>query len=1004
MRSNNKLTISLFIIFAVSGFSGLIYESIWTHYLKLVLGHAAHSQTLVLAIFMGGMAIGAWLVSKKSKNISNPILAYAIIELIIGVLALLFHKTFILTQGFLYESVIVHVDSTNAAIIIRWLWAAMLILPQSILLGSTFPLMSAGIVRLSPNKTGSVLSMLYFTNSIGAAIGVLVSGFVLIDIFGLPGTILTAGLLNIFLALFVWALTKQYPITSVVTTEEVAKTSTKSYPNTRIILAAAFLTGLASFFYEIGWIRMLSLVLGTTTQAFELMLSAFITGIAFGGLWIRRHIDNIKNILRFAGYVQIVMGLMAVSTLIMYNSTFDFMAFMMDALKRNESGYNFFITNSHFIAFFIMVPTTFFAGMTLPLLTFGYMKAGYGEKGIGRVYAANTLGSIIGIFLAVHFVMPVFGLQNLISLGCLVDILLGIVLIYWGSQKQFSMKSKVVIGAAICIFLVVNIFAEFDKGKMASGVYRYGVMKAKAENIIFQKDGKTSTVVVTENNLEKQNYMRRAILTNGKSDASVSFGITPPSDDEPTMVLTAALPLAAYPEAKTAAVIGIGSGISSNILLQTDKVLKVDTIEIEEAMVEGARLFEHHSELVYSDPRSQIHIDDAKSFFAVNNKKYDLIISEPSNPWVSGVASLFTEEFYHQIKRHINKGGVLTQWIQAYDIDMGLLSSILKALSHEFEYLVVYQATEGDLVILASDDDNVLTLDSWIFNQQNLVKSLNRVGINNLDDLYARRIGSKNIVAPLIASFENRTNSDFFPVISREAPKARFLNKNSLDFINLRYTSVPVLDILDPLPIDASRFNFSVTSTFAHSHASQLSRGIFNYLVEDKPQNLKNVDAALNLSVQNLKRYLKECRVVGNIDKNTFLIAGLINVYLSESQAEKFWNKLLSSKCSRGLSVFTKKSMSVYKAVGQRNSKAILSAISKFDELELQNIASERNVMRYIYIAKMTALLAEKKYNEAKKFHLNTPPIYDAGQPAPLIIRLLYSLLYTQGTGIGSSD
>ena len=806
MPSKQFIKTSLFVIFSISGFSGLIYQSIWTHYLKLVLGHAAHSQTLVLAIFMGGMAIGAWLVSKKSKNISNPILIYAIIELVVGFMAIFFHQIFVTSQSFLYTDILPSVQSSDSAAIVRWIWAALLILPQSILLGATFPLMSAGIVRLFPHQTGSILSMLYFTNSIGAAIGVLVSGFILIDIVGLPGTILTAGCLNIFLAIFVWAITKAKPISQPSFIEKKSEDAKDtSYPLARIILFASFFTGLASFFYEIGWIRMLNLVLGTTTQSFELMLSAFITGLALGGLWIRKHIDNIKNVLNFAGYVQIIMGLCAVASLLLYSSTFDFMSFMMSALQRNEVGYDLFISSSHLIAFAIMIPATFMAGMTLPLFTYGYMKSGHGERGIGRIYAANTFGSIIGIFLAVHFVMPVMGLKNLISLGGFIDIILGFWLIYLGSKKTFPTPFKIAIASSISIFILTNVLAEFDKGKMASGIYRTGLLSVNSDDIVFNKDGKTSTVVVHEKRNENEELEQIFIRTNGKPDASVSFGDEPPTFDEPTMLLTAAYPLAAHPNAESAAVIGIGSGISTNTLLKTERLEIVDTIEIEKAMIEGAKYFQHHSELVYSDPRSHIYIDDAKSFFSTYNKSYDLILSEPSNPWVSGVASLFTEEFYKQLKPHLNEGGVLAQWIQIYEIDMGLVSSVFKALSKEFKYYVAYQTVNTDVVILASDDDKILELDSWIFNQQPLSEALERVDIKNISDLYARRIGTKKTLDYLFDSYGNKPNSDFFPSLSRDAPKARFMGKHAVAFTNLPYSQVPVMDLIDPLPENTSR-------------------------------------------------------------------------------------------------------------------------------------------------------------------------------------------------------
>ena len=200
-----------FALFTISGFAGLIYQSIWSHYLKLFLGHAAYSQTLVLAIFMGGMAIGSWLVSRFTLRIANLLLGYALAELGIGVLAIVFHKVFEATTGWALESLFPSMGGGGAVDAVKWTLASLLILPASILLGTTFPLMSAGVIRLYPESSGRALSMLYFTNSFGAAIGVLASGFVLIAKVGLPGTILTAGLMNVVLAFVVWALTKRLP-------------------------------------------------------------------------------------------------------------------------------------------------------------------------------------------------------------------------------------------------------------------------------------------------------------------------------------------------------------------------------------------------------------------------------------------------------------------------------------------------------------------------------------------------------------------------------------------------------------------------------------------------------------------------------------------------------------------------------------------------------------------------------------------------------------------------
>ena len=173
-----RLPVSVFFaLFTISGFAGLIYQSIWSHYLKLFLGHAAYAQTLVLAIFMGGMALGSWLVSRYTGRIANLLLGYAFAELGIGLLAIVFHAVFISATGWAFDSVLPSLGSPFAVDVFKWTLASVLIIPASVLLGTTFPLMSAGIIRLYPQDSGRALSMLYFTNSLGAAFGVLASGF-----------------------------------------------------------------------------------------------------------------------------------------------------------------------------------------------------------------------------------------------------------------------------------------------------------------------------------------------------------------------------------------------------------------------------------------------------------------------------------------------------------------------------------------------------------------------------------------------------------------------------------------------------------------------------------------------------------------------------------------------------------------------------------------------------------------------------------------------------------
>ncbi|MEI6414405.1 MAG: hypothetical protein WCP34_09115, partial [Pseudomonadota bacterium] len=339
----------------------------------------------------------------------------------IGVCALVFHSLFVAATDAAFDTVLPALGSELAATWFKWSLGTALILPQSILLGMTFPLMSGGLIRRHPGTPGASLAMLYFTNSLGAAVGVLASGFFMIEKLGLPGTIQAAGAINLTLALAVWLIARgaEAPAAAALDTREAADPG-----YFRMLLATALLTGTASFIYEIGWIRMLSLVLGASTHSFELMLSAFIFGLACGGYWVKRRIDATSDPTRLLGIVQVVMGLLAIATLPLYGVMFDVMTWIMRGVARTETGYVLYHLSSHAIALAIMFPATFCAGMTLPLITYALLRRGYGEKSIGAVYAANTLGAIIGVFAAAHLGMPLLGLKNLVAAGAAIDTLL----------------------------------------------------------------------------------------------------------------------------------------------------------------------------------------------------------------------------------------------------------------------------------------------------------------------------------------------------------------------------------------------------------------------------------------------------------------------------------------------------------------------------------------------------------------------------------------------------
>ena len=788
-----RATAVLLCIFTVSGFSGLIYESIWSHYLKLFLGHAAYSQVLVLVIFMGGMAIGSALAGRFSTRWNRVLLAYALVEGITGAIALAFHGTFDAITQASFAHVIPQLHSATAVHAYKWGVGALTILPQSILLGMTFPLMSAGFVRLAPDAAGRSVAMLYFTNSLGGAIGVLMSGFALIPNVGLPGAMMTAGLLNILVALATWLLVKRLPATQVPATSAAAPqvVAGTTLINYRFLLLASLVTGMASFCYEIGWLRMLSPVLGASTHAFELMLSSFILGLALGGFWVRRRIERSRDPRALLAGIQLAMGLLALLTLFVYGSTFDWMGEVMNTFARTEQGYVGFNWASHAIASAVMLPATFCAGMTLPVITFAALRAGAGERAIGAVYAANTVGAILGVAVSVHLLMPLFNSKGVIIAGAALDFGLGLLLLRGAASSSTFPRFAAACFIGSIAFLWTGLAANIDPLKIVSGVFRHGISRSTDDEVMYLRDGKTATVSLSR----KDTVV--ALATNGKVDASVNMGDGPATEDEETQSLLGAVPLMLQPSARTVAVIGFGSGMSSSVLLGDSRLERVDTIEIEARMVEAARQgFFPRNRLAFEDPRSKVYVEDAKTFFSLAGNKYDLILSEPSNPWVSGVSSLFTHEFYRHVISYLNEGGMLAQWMQLYEIDPNSLASVVKALSPWFSDYAIYMADDDNILIVARRGGAVGEPGEELFSQPQVREQLARVGVASADDVRSRWIGNKALLDPYFRRSAAPMNSDYFPFMDHQAPKARFLKANAIELVRLNAAGVPIPEML----------------------------------------------------------------------------------------------------------------------------------------------------------------------------------------------------------------
>ncbi len=769
----------LYGLFLLSGAAGLFYESVWSRYLGLFVGHSAYAQVVVLAIFLGGMSLGAALVARRAERIARPLFWYAIIEILVGVIGLYFHDVYVGATDYAYASLLPALSSGALRTTAVWGIAALLILPQSILLGTTFPLMSAAVLRLAPAEPGRVLGWLYFTNSLGAATGVLIAGFVLVAKLGLPGVLIAAAALNFVVGLVAVLLTGQggQRTSSLPESPAENKFSPHSAGETRLLLWAAALTAVASFCYEINWIRMLSLVLGSATHAFELMLSAFILGLALGAFWIRRRSDHGIDPLRQLATIQIAMGLLAVATLPLYAASFHGMEVLLSAVSRTETGYVLFSLARYALCLVVMLPATFCAGMTLPLLTRTLLTRGHGEAAIGRVYAVNTLGAIVGVLLASLLLLPLLGLKTTAVLAGVLDIGIGIALLRATTLRSMALR---VGAAAVAIAVAIGIMTPFDRSVLTAGVFRgQGMAAAQAAEIPYYADGRTATVSVSEGS---DGF--RVLSTNGKADASIdSFARLACSDstvrrqiggDQITQVLLGLIPLAYQPHVGKAAVIGMGSGITSHILLSDPALQQLVTVEIEPKMIEAARLFSPANQRTYSDPRSAIVIDDAKAYFAASGHQWDLVVSEPSNPWVSGVSSLFTVEFYRRVRAQLAPGGVFAQWLQTYELDDDLVLSVLAAVHEVFPDYRIHQVGGADLLLIATNAEHVPE-PQWdaALAHPALSSDLCHYLPITPRALQATRLADRGLMGPALAAV-GQANSDFYPVLDLRAERQRF--------------------------------------------------------------------------------------------------------------------------------------------------------------------------------------------------------------------------------------
>ena len=776
------MNILIYALFALSGFAGLIYEGSWARYLKLFLGHSSYGQVLTLCIYMGGLAIGSFVAGKLVERVKRPLLGYAAVELGIGIGGIIYHPLYIWLTDYFYDSNYVAGLSSRGAEIVKVVLATGSTLPIAIAVGMTFPFIAAGLMRKSGAEVS--LPMLYFTNSLGSAIGILFTSYTLIPVLGNHATLCVAASINFLLAAVFCFIGYTTPSTYEEELEEEggqvsanvpAEPLNEDYaaehklpmPPKNMWFWIAGITGLTSFVYEIVWIRLLSLLMGSSSHSFDQMLSAFILGLAIGSAVSGKLLK--KDSLVVLSLAQIFMGFFALCTLYFYKPFWEGMNVANQIFNTTNDGYVCWSIFKYVLSIFWMVPTSFFAGMTLPLITLILTRAFKSEAPIGKVYGWNTVGSILGSAGGGLLLLPLLQLKGSLVLAAVLDFMIGFILlvIY---RKKF--RYSVLFYVMTAIMILPSFFMNFDPHMITSGAFRAYKNLHPDEKIIV-RDGKTATISFHESDVHYY------VKTNGKADASMSKNREKPIEgDELTQAATAFMPMAMKDKPYDAAMVGFGSGMGAHYLLADPLLRDFDCVEIEEEMMNLARGFYPWNARGYDDPRIHIFIDDAQTFFLTNRRKYDLMISVPSNPWVSGVASLFSHEFYAKMRRYMKPGGLWVQWIQTYEFNDLLFLNILKALDVTFPYVSLYKAPEEpDIIIVASDEPVMQRAIGRFHTDPELVKEFKR--IHRDPDFFGEQnfLFTSKMVKSLLDGVE--PNSTFIPMVDNKAEEARFVHSNA---------------------------------------------------------------------------------------------------------------------------------------------------------------------------------------------------------------------------------
>jgi len=759
--------------FFVSGLAALLYEVVWMRLLGLVFGHTVHAVTTVLAAYMGGLALGSWLAGRRADRLARPLRAYALLEAGIGLVCAATPLLFRATEAIYLPLHRALAPGATGAGLLHLALAAVVLLPPTTLMGATLPILGRAVVD-DARLAGARVGTLYAVNTWGAVAGTALTGFLLLPTLGLARTVWLGVALNLAVAALALSLERVLGLRAgAAPAPTPTPTATSTTPLARGPVVAALvaigISGAASMAYQVAWTRTLGMVLGSSTYAFTAMLTTFLVGLALGALLVSRLLARRPAGLAAFGLLEVAIAVLALAILPLFGRVPDALLWL---LGRTGVSHGAALGAQFGLTFLLVIGPTLAIGATFPLVVAAIgTSLGRVGRDVGVVYGANTLGTIAGSVLAGFVLVPAIGIQWTVRAAAAANVAAGLAVLLAAPPRRLPVRAAAA-AAVVLAGLLGALAPRWDPKLMTAGVPVYaagmvadggaGMRAAQGRReLLLYEEGLSTTVAVS------RSATSVSLSVNGKTDASTGR-------DMSTQLMLGHLGPLFLEAPRRALVIGLASGVTAGAVAQ-HPFDRVDVAAIEPSMVRAARFFDRENLRVLDEPRVHVLEGDGRQILAAARERYDLVVSEPSNPWIAGVANLFTREFYQAARHQLAPGGVMVQWLQAYSIFGRDMQMVVRTFLEVFPHVTIWRGYPGDLLLLGSEAP--LCLDPALVERRAtrspaLAAQLEQLGARDdglalrfvLGDADARRYAAG---APL--------NTDDLPLLEFSAPRALYV-------------------------------------------------------------------------------------------------------------------------------------------------------------------------------------------------------------------------------------